>query len=230
MPSTAKLQNKLMSKYDYEYEWDNKYCYPGSFVLKNKLNILDAEALAVAERGITAARIAGVMDNPVRGRFDFKHLKDINKAIFHDVYDWAGKPRTVDISKGNQFCLSMHIEIYATNIFTKLKDEAFLLGKPADEIPERLTFYFSEINVLHPFRDGNGRTQRVFIEYLAQCAGFDLDFSQVGSKEMIEASALSFAKEYEKMTKMFHRILSRITPQEQKEFREKVSIGRRERK
>jgi len=81
-----------MSKYDYEYEWDIKYCYPDSSVLKNKLNILDAEALATAEREITAARIAGIMDNPVRGVFDFKHLQDIHRAIFKDIYAWAGKP------------------------------------------------------------------------------------------------------------------------------------------
>jgi cell filamentation protein len=216
-----------MSRYDYEYEWDNKYCYPNSFVLKNKLNITDAEALATAEREITAPRIAGIMDTPVRGKFDFKHLRDIHRAIFSDVYTWAGAPRTVDISKGNQFCLSRHIETYAIGIFTKLKEDSFLLGSTADEMPERLTYYLSEINVLHPFRDGNGRVQRIFIEYLAQSAGFDVDFSHVDGKEMIEASALSFAKEYEMMTNMFERILTPITKQEQQDFRNKIGIGRK---
>ena len=214
-----------MNKYDYEYEWDNKYCYPNSPVLKNKLNITEAQALAIAEREITAARIAGIIDNPVRGKLDFKHLLSIHHAIFRDVYTWAGKPRTVDISKGNQFCLSRHIDTYAGDVFAKLKGEAFLLGKTMDEMPERLTYYLSEINVLHPFREGNGRAQRIFIEYLAQCAGFDVDFSQVDGREMIEASALSFAKEYKMMIEMFRRILSKITPEEQRAFRKKVGIG-----
>jgi len=216
-----------MSKYDYEYEWDNKYCYPDSPVLKNKLNILDAESLSIAEREITSARIAGIMDQPVHGVFDFKHLKDINRAIFFDVYAWAGEPRTVDISKGNQFCLYKHIDMYANGIFSKLKSESYLSGVAADDMPYKLTYYLSEINVLHPFRDGNGRTQRVFIEYLAQCAGFDVDFSQVSSKEMIEASALSFAKEYDKMDEMFKRIISSIPSQEKIAFSKKVSISKR---
>jgi cell filamentation protein len=216
-----------MSKYDYEYEWDNKYCYPNSPVLKNKLNILDAEALSIAEREITAVRIAEIMDKPVRGVFDFKHLKDINSAIFSDVYSWAGNPRTVDISKGNQFCLCKHIDVYAKGIFDKLKNESFLLNVTKNDIAYKLTYYLSEINVLHPFRDGNGRTQRVFIEYLAQCAGFDVDFSQVTGKEMIEASALSFIKEYDKMNDMFTRITSSISSEEQKVYRKKISVGRR---
>jgi len=147
-----------MRGYDYEYEWDKKYCYPDSFVLKNKLNILDAQVLNAKEREITAARIAGIMGNPVKGSFGFKHLCDIHRTIFGDVFSSAGKPRMVDISKGNQFCLSRHIQTYADDIFTKLKDEGMLVGKAYDEIPGRLTYNFSETNVLHPFRGGNGRT------------------------------------------------------------------------
>lgn len=213
-----------MSRYDYEYEWDPEYCYPNSNVLKNKLNILDAEDLATAEREVTAVRLAEIMDKPVRGKFDFKHLQDIHRAIFGDIFAWAGKPRTVDISKGNQFCLSRHIETYAGDVFAKLKGEDFLSGKPMNEMPERLTFYLSEINVLHPFRDGNGRAQRVFIEYLAQYAGFDIDFSQVGGKEMIEASALSFAKEYGMMTEMFKRIMSQTTLEEKQAFKKRIGM------
>ena len=216
-----------MSGYDYEYEWDEQYCYPNSFVLKNKLNIHDADALSAAEREITAARIADIMDRPVRGRFDFKHLLDIHRAVFRDIFTWAGKPRTVDISKGNQFCLSRNIEAYAENIFSKLKAEEYLVGKMPEEMPERLTYYLSEINVLHPFREGNGRAQRIFIEYLAQYAGFDVDFSPIGGKEMIEASALSFGKEYDMMLDMFKRITSPINSQEQQAFRVKIGIGRR---
>jgi cell filamentation protein len=211
--------------YDYEYEWDSSYCYPGSSVLKNKLEIRDAEVLVVAEREITAATIAGLMDKPVRGSLDFKHLCDIHHTIFRDIFDWAGKPRTVNIAKGNPFCMSHAIPGYAEDIFARLKGEDFLLGKPTDEMPERLTYYLSEINVLHPFREGNGRTQRVFVEYLAQSAGYYVDFSVVSSDEMVEASVLSFDKDYAMMTAMFRRILSPITPQEQQAFRKKVGLS-----
>jgi len=211
-----------MSEYDYEYEWDSKYCYPNSFVLINSLNIQDADDLKVAEREITSVRIAGIMDKPIRGEFDFTHLKDIHHAIFKDIYDWAGVPRVVDISKGNQFCLSRQIENYAKDIFNKLKTESFLSVTSASDVPARLCYYLSEINALHPFREGNGRAQRVFIDYLSQYAGYEVDFSKVSEKEMIEVSALSFAKEYGAMEAMFNRILFPTTPQEVRVFRSKV--------
>jgi cell filamentation protein len=218
-----------MGVYDYEYEWDSRYCYPGSSVLKNKLGITDEVALTVAEREITAATVAGIMEKPVRGKLDFNHLCAIHRAIFRDIFDWAGKPRTVNISKGNPFCMSHAIPEYAQDIFGSLKNEDFLLGTAMGEIPKRLTYYLSEINVLHPFREGNGRTQRTFIEYLAQSAGYYVDFSGVSGEEMIEASVLSFDKEYAKMNEMFSRITSPITPQEQQAFRKRLEPRRTER-
>jgi len=213
-----------MSEYNYEYEWDSNYCYPKSFVLKNKLGITEAEKLSEAERRVTALNLLEIKDMPVRGKFDLKHLCSIHKAIFFDIFTWAGKLRVVDIYKGNQFCLCQHLESYAADIFAELKADKFLQGKPANEMPERLTYYLSEINVLHPFRDGNGRAQRVFIEYLAQTAGFYVDFSTVSGKEMIEASALSFGHEYGMMIDMFKRIVSPITPQEQQTFHRKIGM------
>jgi cell filamentation protein len=218
-----------MSVYDYEYEWDSRYCYPGSNVLKNKLGIRDAEKLIEAERRNTALNVLEIMEKPVRGKFDFKHLCDIHRAIFRDIFDWAGKPRTVNISKGNPFCMSHAIPGYAEDIFAKLNNENFLTGKSPDKMPECLTYYLSEINVLHPFREGNGRTQRTFIGYLAQSAGYTVDFSNVSPNEMIEASVLSFDKDYGMMTAMLKRITSPITPQEQQAFRKKIGLDRIER-
>ena len=111
-----------MNGYDYEYEWDKKYCYPNSFVLKNKLELHDANALAEAERRITSLNILEIKDNPVPGKFDLKHLREIHKAIFHEIFTWAGQLRTVDISKGNQFCLCQYIKGYAQQS-CKLKNQ-----------------------------------------------------------------------------------------------------------
>ena len=216
-----------MSEYNYEYEWDSKYCYPNSFVLINKLNLSDTRELSEAERQITALNLLEIKEKPVRGKFDMKHLRDIHRAIFKEIYSWAGQIRTVDIAKGNQFCLSQHIETYAEEIFVKLSEENFLVNAGVEKMPERLTYYLSEINVLHPFRESNGRAQRVFIEYLAQTAGFYIDFTDVTDKEIIEASALSFARKYEKMMEMFRRITTLITPKEQKEFRIKIGLNPR---
>lgn len=197
-----------MKNYSYDYEWDEEYCYPSTNVLINKLNIKNTEDLSAAEREITAVKLAYAKQNPIIGDFDLKHLQRIHKFLFEDIYSWAGELRHVNIAKGNQFCLSQNLESYAENIFSKLKAEKYLVD--AENIAHRLAFYLSEINVLHPFREGNGRTQRLFIEYLALNAGYRLDFSDVTPQEMIVASAESFACDYEKINSMFERITHRI--------------------
>ena len=110
----------------------------------------------------------------------------------------------MNISKGNQFCLYPYIESNANELFDRLKKEMYLTGILGNETPFRLSFYLSEINVIHPFREGNGRVQRLFIQYLAENAGYQVDFSQVIGREMIEASAEAFACHYDKMDALFH--------------------------
>jgi cell filamentation protein len=146
-----------MDKYSYEYEGDSKYCYPETSVLVNLLNIKDSSFFE-AERRYTAISTAEVIKFPVRGRFDLAHLMAIHKAIFSEIFDWAGRLRTVNIAKGNPFCQSAYLVDYATELFDMLKREDFLAGVVAEEFPVRLAYYLSEINVLHPFREGNGRT------------------------------------------------------------------------
>ena len=197
-----------MNRYSYEYEYDGIYCYKNTSVLKNKIGLKDATELNEAEREITAVRYIYAKERPIKGNFDFKHLCSIHRYLFSDIYTWAGKPRTVNISKGNQFCLAQHIESYAEQIFTKLKNENYL--KDSDNTPHRLAYYMSEINVLHPFREGNGRTQRLFIEYLADYAGYKVDFTSVTPEEMIRVSADSFACEYDSINAMFERITYKI--------------------
>lgn len=192
--------------YEYSYEWDSRYCYPFSNVLKNKLGIEDAAKLNRAEREITSLRLANAKINPIKGQFDLKHLQELHRYLFSDLYDWAGEIRWVNIAKGNLFCNYEHIEKNAVRLFEKLQQERHLTVCSENEIPHRLSYYLGEINVLHPFREGNGRAQRLFIEYLAENAGYSVDFSYVSSQEMIEASAEAFACNYTKMDKLFERI------------------------
>jgi cell filamentation protein len=100
-------------KNSYDYEWDGKYCYPNSSVLINKLNITDEDELNAAERKITSLKIAEISDNPVKGEFDLKHLQDIHRHIFKDIYDWAGEIRTVIFKR-------------ITNTITKKEQENFI--------------------------------------------------------------------------------------------------------
>ena len=98
---------------------DSKYCYPGTEVLINKLNIMDAFDLFKAEKDLTYIRVQELQDNPIAGEFDFAHLKAIHRYIFQDIYEWAGISRTVEIGKGNLFCTVACIQDYANSVFKK---------------------------------------------------------------------------------------------------------------
>ena len=204
----------MPNAYEYSYEWDIRYCYENSNVLRNKLGINDAEALHVAEREIVAVRVLEAKRTPIRGKLDFKHLCDIHRYLFGDLFVWAGKLRTVNISKGNPFCNADVLDMYGAELFQKLKSENYLLDVPQERIAERLAFFLSEINVLHPFREGNGRSQRTFIEYLALVAGFHVDFANVSADEMIEASVRAFDRDETLMRGIFERITTRISREE----------------
>lgn len=97
---------------------DRVYCYEGTNVLKNKLNIRDQNKLQAIERKLTSLRVLDLLEKPVRGLFDFKHLMEIHRYIFQDLYNWAGHIRIVDIAKGNMFCKAQFIQSQADEIFT----------------------------------------------------------------------------------------------------------------
>ncbi len=196
----------MNQRYYYEYEWDSEYCYPHSHVLKNKLYITDQSELEEAERAITSLKMAQASLVKIRGRFGIAHLKRIHKFLFDDIYPWAGQFRTVNISKGNEFCRADYIESQLATLFDALKRENYLKDcSDAPEISKRLSYYLGEINVIHPFREGNGRTQRLFIETLADNAGYTLDFSKINEDEMLEASVLSYEKDYSLMDELMLR-------------------------
>lgn len=198
-------------KFYEEMEQDTSYCYEDSFILKNKLGIKNQEELEEAERNITALRILQLKTGELRGEPNFKYLCKIHKHIFGDIYPWAGKIRTVDISKGNMFCNSQFILENAEEIFANLKKENYLQDyHDIKKMSERLSYYLSEINALHPFREGNGRAQREFIIVLARRAGFYVDFSKVSQKEMIKASEEAFYCDYRHMNDIFLRITSKL--------------------
>ncbi len=189
---------------------DELYCYPNSNVLKNKLGIVNQEKLHIVERQLTAIRIEDLIHKPVRGSFDLKHLQDIHFYIFQDLYTWAGNLRKVDIAKGNMFCNVMFLEDQAAQIFGAIRKDNYLKNLDRGDFARRLAFHFSEINALHPFREGNGRTQRQFIRELALYNHYALDFSKATGDEMLAASVDSFLCKYEKMEALFDKCLRKI--------------------
>jgi cell filamentation protein len=175
------------------YDADDTYCYPGTDVLRNKAEITNAQDLDAYEGELSTLRSIEILENPVAGQFDLAHLQCIHLALFQDVYDWAGKIRTADISRGNsRFANVRFIESAANDIFNKLARENWLKGLDADALSKRLAHYLSEINALHPFREGNGRVQRIFISQLSQSADYQLDYSDLEQEQIYRAMELAF--------------------------------------
>jgi cell filamentation protein len=168
------------------------YLYPGTNVFKNLRGLTDPELLERFEARRTHQRIAESIDNPVAGRFDVAHLKEIHRYIFQDVYEWAGEFRTVNISKGGHlFGLAAFLEPAVQQILEKLAAEHYLAGLDAATFAGRAAWFHGELNAAHPFREGNGRTQREFIREAGLHAGHYIDWRATTPEEMTEASRLS---------------------------------------
>ena len=186
------------------------YCYPDSRVLKNKLDIHDRDELFNEERNLSNLRNEELLHSPIRGRFNFIHLQKIHAYLFQDIYPWAGEVRTVDIAKGDLFCRYFAIASEADRIFTELKREKYLGGLDAGTFASRLAYYFAEINALHPFREGNGRTQREFIRQLAYQNNYLITYSGTTQDEMIAASRASFKLDYAPLERLLLSCLHTI--------------------
>ncbi len=167
---------------------NSKYCYENSEVLINKLNIKDAKKLSIYEAKITAAKSLSLRQKGITGSFDKKHFLEIHKYLFEDIYPFAGKLREENISKGAfRFAMYEYIEQELDRLLNNLKQENYLQGLSKEELAKKLAYYLSELNVLHPFREGNGRTEREFIRQLALKNGYVLNLKKVKPKEMLEA-------------------------------------------
>ncbi|HEV2446691.1 MAG TPA: Fic family protein [Candidatus Sulfopaludibacter sp.] len=174
-------------------ESSDPYTYPETDVLRNIPGIRDPRQLAAFEANTTAVRLIELDERPLAGQFDSAHLRAIQRYVFQDVYRWAGEFRTVNIAKGGQFFgAAAFIEPALHEGLRKLAGERFLLGLAPATFSTRAGHYLGKINAIHPFRDGNGRTQREFIRELALQAGFQLDWSRVTREQMMAASAESF--------------------------------------
>lgn len=109
--------------------YNSKYCYPGTTVLKNKLNIMNIEKLQTYEAKITAAKSLGLRKSGITGNFDSNHIKQIHKYLFEDVYPFAGQFRTENIAKGEfRFAQFEYIETELERLLNKLKKEEYLQG------------------------------------------------------------------------------------------------------
>jgi len=181
------------SKYELYVSSDSIYCYKGTSVLKNKLGIKEITKLRKAETEISFLRLESLAINKMNGRFTINHLKSIHQYLFQDIYRFAGDFRKEQIGKsGTWFYPPQEIQKQLIGLFKEIKEFIILKTNDDDFFFDRLAYFMAEINAIHPFREGNGRTIREFIRQLALFKGYLLDWSKCDKDEIMTASILSF--------------------------------------
>ena len=182
----------MFSKYDVYTTTQSIYCYPDSNVLKNKLNIRDNKLLKTAEEEITLIKQMELLKNPIKGNFTKAHLMNIHKFIFEDIYPFAGKIRREQISKADTLFYPPNlIDRELDKVFAKIKEKNMLRETDEEKIFDNLAYVMAELNIIHPFREGNGRSIREFIRLMAKRMGYNLNWGNVDKEELLEASILS---------------------------------------
>ena len=154
-------------------------------VLKNNFGITESADLNEVEADIAAIQIQGLLQQPPPNTFIPAHLRALHKQVFSEVYPWAGNLREVDIAKGDtHFLTHQEIASQLAELFSQLADVNFLKGTSPKEFSEFIGQFLVRLNYVHPFREGNGRVQRLLVSQIAKNAGFDLDWQSVGNDAM----------------------------------------------
>lgn len=148
--------------------YESQYCYPGTDILINKFDIRDRVLLEEIERDYSTYRLSKIYLKDFSGNFDMQHYLDIHKYVFGDLYDFAGEIRNENIRKGGvPFCRPEFIAQNLKYILLKMKRDLIKINDEK-ELLEYLAYYYGEINIIHPFREGNGRVQREFFRQYMQ--------------------------------------------------------------
>ncbi|MCP3446173.1 Fic family protein [Bradyrhizobium sp. CCGUVB14] len=170
--------------------FDDPYCYKGTSVLKNRARLTDGATLEAFELEMSTLR----SEEPLpAGRFTPAHYKRIHHHLFQDVYSWAGKYRKVRTAKGgNMFCYPEHIVSSMDDLFEKLASAAFKPGVGVEDFLEAATDFLAELNAIHPFREGNGRSQLSLMYLVAQRAGHPLVLTRIERDTFMPAMIASF--------------------------------------
>ncbi|OJB78100.1 cell filamentation protein Fic [Yersinia ruckeri] len=183
------------------------YTYPNSQVLINKFDITDDSQFIEMEQDFSELAIMDIEFSPPP--YDLLYWRSLHQALFGDIYHWAGELRTIDIAKGTtRFCHINRIKPESDRMFSQLAQENYLVGLPYDSLIVKLAEYYSDLNVIHPFREGNGRAQRLLLEHIVINCGFKISFAGVNPDEWIQANIDGYHCRHQRMIELFSRCVS----------------------
>jgi cell filamentation protein len=199
--------------------------YPGSDVLRNKLDITDQAALNRAEAEASALREPS---RPTFQKFKLAEMRVVHKHLLGGVYDWAGQIRTYTTGRNiASFARPEYIESYfETAVFKPLQRENLLKGLGREQFAERGAHFASEVNAVHPFIDGNGRVTRLFLKDLAAQAGYFLDITRLEANKGAWYAAMKQGFERGDTSKLKREILNALdVPEKMLEKRLEAQAG-----
>lgn len=197
----------MTDRYDTTGNPEDEY-YPGTSVLINLEGIRDPEELLERETGLQITAYEEIFTS-----FDETLIPDppffyyLHHLMFSPLFVWAGRPRTLAIAKGGTpFCPPHNIDSMMTSIFAELEREQWLAGLDLDSFIERAAYYICEINAVHPFREGNGRAIRFYVDVLSALTRGDLfDWTQTNAEEYLQACVAGFSGDYGRMKVILRR-------------------------
>ena len=186
---------------------DPDYCYPPSFiVLRNKFDLRDQAELDTVEREFVTFRL---MQPVPSGDFDLAHLKAIHHHLFQDIFDWAGELRTVEIAKGDStFQFRRFIETGMQDVHQRLVARNYLQNLSSTDFAREAADILGDVNYVHPFREGNGRTQLQYLKQLGQKAGHQIDLARLDRDRWMTASRDAHVGDYHTMADSIEQSLA----------------------
>ena len=168
----------------------NSYCYPGTTVLKNRAGLRTQADLDFFEEEATAQRFTEPLP---AGKFDARHLRAIHRHLFQDVYAWAGSPRTVESRRAEARSATPRTSTARLGAFSLTwRSRSIFRASTSDSFANKAAHFLAELNAIHPFREGNGRTQLSFMTVLAEQAGHPFALERIDPKAMLDATITSF--------------------------------------
>ncbi len=189
------------------------YINPKTGILYNKIGAKKQKQLDKAEAEITYIVITTltVGSRPETLTFNSQLLLDIHNEIFRDIYKWAGTTRTYDISKETSyFAHAQFIDSSLNILIDELQQDRRLLSSNIDDLVDALTYYFAELNAIHPFREGNGRAIRTFLRLLALKHGYDIEWGRLDKNENIAVSRESIKGNLAPLRAMLSRMITKV--------------------
>lgn len=185
--------------------------YSQDGVLKNKFSETDPRKLEILEKRSTIRGWIKLQNELIATpnlKLDAALIKKIHKSLFEGVYDWAGEYRTVNIVKGKtMFANALYVPAALEDLVTKLNRDITSKSITGNNISEKLAYYYGELNMIHPFREGNGRTQKIFIEKVADELGYTLQLEKIDSKKLLEVTIESVNGTGRPLKKVFEEVI-----------------------